>query len=1213
MAKTSQNDHVVRVSADFSDLVRASKKAGEKSADLIGSAIQKGIATNTFSAQMAALKKFEKKRLESEKKFAEVVEGREKFAAQTAKKTRAMTEKLASLEQTLSEKNLKASTERRKKAERDLLQERIRSAQEAEKLMEEGSVASLQKVSKELDTINQEHLKIAKSLDRATEQMIRGSERASDFMKSFRRDASQGADDFNEKLQSSLENLKSGLSNVDIGSMLSSGAGSLGKNLGGLSEVAAGLAASGGAMGVLAGSIGGVLLVLAPLVVAFGAFAGLMYGIDKDVKEFNKSAVTAFGTRSVANLGMGNMREGLTVLRHVTQDLNKTLGLTSEEAMGVFDALDSGGVSMAQLTRGAMDATSKEKALGDVLTHTAATAKSLGIGVNEFAGNLAEYTDTLAFSLENVSDQFSNISKQAQEAGFSTRRFYSLITQATAGQASLNTHLDTTAELLVRMSKVLGEKAAGETLGGAAGSFKDTGTQERYKTIMTTGSGRTQDTIEKAATSAARTFARDFAAGGTSDAVSKAIKDAGLNFDTKNLEGAGGASYDENSTKGLVKQLGGMTREGQSELIAAVRAGDPDMARRLEQLVSLSRGTSGSMADMSDALSSLDPGATIAMKLQSAMAILGRPLNELSGVQRMAAESITGLSGAEFERYQALAADSEGRFSIMQRYLENVESLSDAQLDQMAEQYGATIENGKIVAARVEDGVVVTGAEITSGMDLLTASVERGDAETNAAVSEELSLAQDAFDETVTISDILQNEITQYLRGIYEDVGLPMIDMIGDLLNISGSGKSRSERNAARDFQGSLTKGISESNREKSAANRTVTKLERKQATGGTLSPDEAASLADARVTMEAADAAIAASTSALEALSRGDTSALRTTEYRTERGVSMSRASAESLGGPIEEREVAVSGSVAAGNIRSKAASDVFRRHQQQSGGAAPTSPVVAASTVPSPVSVAPPVAPSVAGPTATATTSASEDAADLVTQPIVAAHEEATAVVAEEASSTRAVMETEGEASRKHLDKILTKDMKLGNALARSNLPDAIVAAQVKQQIASLALASGLNGEDAAKAVAEYMESGTVSKALSERLGTLDETGRRDLSGLAGSLGMRLGGGMDGTGLQVLDGRRRLTGSDGPEMGEEVNDFIYQGDGIRGTITPIDPADTFVGSKPGGALDRAGGGGGGAVSISIYGGDERRIFDVVKRVLRETGLGAGRVTSRA
>lgn len=1206
MAKTTNTEHVVRVSADFSAFVRAANKAQDKFTKRLEEGTHKALYTKAVQAQKKALEAYQKQRELAEKKWNSLsfaMEARRLGKAEAERKK--LEKEVSKINSALASRRLTDTVRQQKEAERKLANMKLGLLKTLDKKGEKGAKDLLRTFRNEMEGVSRDIERVSQTAVHTMDQIERGASRAQDLMKVFRRDATKGADDFNDRMSDAVNSLRSGLSDIDLGSMLSGGG--LGKGIGGIAEILGG-AASGmtGTLSVVVGALSGVALALGPIVIALGAFAGMMFGIDKEVKEFNKTAVNTFGTRSVVNLGLGDMRTGLTTLRHVTQDLNNTLGMTSEEALGLFDAIDAGGVSMANLVRGINNAADREQHLIDVMQKTASTAKALGVGVNEFAGTIAEYTDTLAFSLESVSDQFALISKQAQDAGFSTRRFYSLITQATAAQASLNTHLDDTAALLVRMSKVLGQKTAAEALGGAAGGFKEMGTQERYKTIMTTGAGRTKGIIEDAAARAARTFAVDFARGGSGDAIANAIRTAGLDFDVEAITRAGADSYNEEATRGLVDQLAGMTREQQAELIAAVRAGDPATARRLEQLVSLSRGTSGSMADMSDALSSLDPGATIAMKLQSAMAILGRPLHELSGVERMAAESITGMSGDQFEQYQRLAEDAEGRMMILTRLAESGRDTAEEDRAAMAEQYGAIIENGKIISATVRDGAVVTGAEITSGMDLLTTSLESGAMDASEAVDENLVLAQDAYDETVTISEVLQNEIAGYLRGLYEDFGLPMIDMVADLVHKFVGGPSREERRGGRDLRDALTKNIREATSEKTTAERTVRTLSRK----GDLSEEEQAQLNEARATIEMATAVIEDSESALRAARAGDTSALRGREYRTERGVYASRAAAERTGLPIEEREITLGASTAAGIIAMRARSDAGRRFAMGSPAAAapPSAPTPA-----TPVATAPTVAPATAPAPAAAgpTTRATEEAAATVHEPIVAATEEVAATTSTEAEATRKTIDDSAIDTRKHLDKILTKDKKLGDALARSNLPDAIVAAQIKQQIASLAFAAGLDPTKAAEAVEEYMTEGTFSGALTGALGTLDEGTKALLAPTVAGLGGLLGG-TTATGTPMatsLGGTRRLGGDE--TVTEEVDDFIYRGDGVRGTITPIDTADEFVGMKPGGPIDRATGGGN--VTVNIYGGDERRVFDVVKRVLNQTGIGPGRVAARA
>lgn len=67
-------------------------------------------------------------------------------------------------------------------------------------------------------------------------------------------------------------------------------------------------------------------------------------------------------------------------------------------------------------------------------------------------------------------------------------------------------------------------------------------------------------------------------------------------------------------------------------------------------------------------------------------------------------------------------------------------------------------------------------------------------------------------------------------------------------------------------------------------------------------------------------------------------------------------------------------------------------------------------------------------------------------------------------------------------------------------------------------------------------------------------------------------------------------------------VNDFIYQGNGRSGNITPINSLDSFYGAKPDGPVDRGTRGGGGNNTFNFY-GDEARIYAVVKKVMIETG----------
>ena len=1304
----NSSEHTVKLSADFSDFVRNANKAGKKSAEAIGKAIEAGVSSHSVQAYQKANKIYEKLTRASVKEMAQYESNlKTKLSGETEQKLRNSIKNIAKLTQELQDITLDDDARKRKRAEKKSFQEKCKNLSKLSDTSEKDIKTQMAALMSSMRKADKEHKSDDQRASRrmkANTELLRVQNKLAHV---FKGELVSGASELNSGLESALTKFKDGISNIDIGSMISGGASALGKGLGGAAESLEALGGAGGALGGLASALGGVALVLGPLVIAFGLFAGVMFGIDKEVKEFNKTAINAFGTRSVFALGGGNIEAGLTTLRHATQDLNKTLGLTSEEAMGVFDALDAGGISLNRLTKGAAAGAAQEKVLGEVLRQTASAAKALGVGVSEFTSHLAEYANETANSLESVTDQFAQVSKQALDAGFSTRRFYSLITQAASGQASLNTHLSTTGDLLIKMAKAIGDKAAAEMIGGASASFKDMSTQDRYKTIMTTGAGRTKDILKGSAERQASTFTADLKALGKNSELAKSLKmarDAGVTLSPEALADVSGEK--------LVKELASMTTAQQSTLMSSLTSSSDktvsDLGRRLDQLTTVSRGTTGSMADMSTALGGLDPGAAIAMKLSSAMAILGRPLDELTGVDRMAAESITGLTGSQMEQYQALARVSKGNFALLENTADDMKTMSKTDREALqADQdtrFGAHMdENGKVVTK--------SGAEIANAMELMSSTVAASPDEIKDIKNENTVLAEDALDETMTISDVLQNEITQYLRGIYEDVGLPLLDIIEDMMGTSEAKRARHETTA---FKKSLARSTRESMGEKRTAERTISTLERKT----DRTEEEDAELEHARGTVAVADARIAAADEARTKIEGGvdeagnaiapDLSALADTfdyylegsdrAYSTEEEARAAMTPEQSAnessnigpgmfgGGEYITKSAAhhTSGSVAAGGLLDSAETAAVRRIMADRAAAAeatgaPGAPVV----VPPTTTTAPTTAPTVPGTSAPTTvpTPAKSTAEEIIGRPRAemtltermaadviesggapapikldrslehfgevsggvmgpmaegmadldkeAAVEDASALAKEDAEKA---LKATGDGT-KAVVKALTKDVKLGNSLARSNLPDAIGVAIIKAQtihdIEALALAAGLSPEDTAKTVSEFMEKGTVSGGLQKALGDLPETSKRALDTLSGGLGVNLGsaGVQGGPSAAPIygSGRRFGTGAsaeapdpdsavaDSDVTTPGVEDFLYRGDGVRGTITPIDTADDVIGMKRGGAIDRATGGSGGSVTVNIYGGDERRVFDVVKRVLSQSGIGPGRVTSRA
>ncbi|NBP25687.1 MAG: hypothetical protein EBU81_14300 [Proteobacteria bacterium] len=167
--------------------------------------------------------------------------------------------------------------------------------------------------------------------------------------------------------------------------------------------------------------------------------------------------------------------------------------------------------------------------------------------------------------------------------------------------------------------------------------------------------------------------------------------------------------------------------------------------------------------------------------------------------------------------------------------------------------------------------------------------------------------------------------------------------------------------------------------------------------------------------------------------------------------------------------------------------------------------------------------------------------------------------------------------EQQRQRDNERLLKGKDLGDGLATSRLPDAIAEADARMRLTEALFKEGKSEAD-------------VARILSgENLSPTDRAGTESQN-LVKALGLRR--------TQV-------------QQAQAQNDFIYQNRGSQSIVTPISSQDSVIGAKPGGALSNLAGraGGAGNVNIHINGGDERRVFEVVKRAIQQAGIAPTRV----
>lgn len=1153
---------------DFSEIVREAKKASMDLQDIFKKAAEKGfknanlrsIATKVEAniREEYKLRKQMELRIERQRSQAE---GRfERDRLDTLKKVESLEQKILDEKDEAKKEDLKAAL-KLAKLRRAIFNENAADFNEETKKV----TRNLQKVVKELVSSEKAAKRSAGYYDRTAERIGR-------ITKLFSDDMDAGADHFIDKLSAGLDGLAGKLtSSVDLGSLVKGGSGA----------ASSGLRAIGDALGNL-GKVGPVLATtmttLAGVVGVFGVLAGVMFDMDRKVKEFNKSAIDTHGALALNRLGAGNLTQGLRILNHTVTDLTGNMGVSQETANTLFDVLDKGGFTLDRLAGRTSNADLAQANLSRGLVSLATTAKMSGVSLTEYAQNVTDYVNDLGMSLDGVNDSFANIADMAAKASFGTRRFYSMVVQATSGQSSLNVRLDQTAGLLLRMTKILGAKKATEMITSASTDLANMGGQERTKMALLSG-GRGTRIAGREAQSQATNFA--VSARKSQGALSDALRQAGVGANVGEAiraAGVAGAGDDANETARtsatMVAALREMSNQQQSALIAALQANPAtvEMGRQMSQLIDLTKASSG-LGGMVNGMQAIGAGGSIAMRLSQLSSVgLGRLEDINSAEGRMAAENVTGLSGAQYDMMREVSRVVSGQFAILQKN----RPLTDIERRKQIEQYGATTDSSGVMRAASlgSDGSIHYLERIEQANDLISGYMSRSDLSLGAIKTEQSALMNSTFEATVSVADILENKILFYMRALYENFGVPLLGYVSDLLDKMGIGNGGA-RNAAAFARGEITRKMQEDAVNQSINQRSLSRLN--ATLDSTADPNERKRMLAEKKVLEQKIAERATRTEGLRAaqarINSGNTWDLRAGRGRDELDQLLGRFG------------------VADPNL------NVSLAHLNQPGAAAPAIPSPALATPATPGLSAPAVT---VAPSSTDTNAAQTQA---VTQAVNQASTVATDVATSNAAEARKNAEQRHQQSQQHLTRLLTRETKLGDALARSKLPDAIVEAQVRQELMALGTASGLSAEDSAAAAAKFIDEGVLSDTLKSALKSA-LTSHPELSAAAMHAGI---GSLD---LNTRASRYRVPrATDGVTTEDPVEDFIYRGNGVRGSITPIANDDQFFGARPGGAIDQAVNGRGGTVINNIY-GDERRTYDIVKRVLREAGITGNRVS---
>lgn len=495
---------------------------------------------------------------------------------------------------------------------------------------------------------------------------------------------------------------------------------------------------------------------------AFGAVAGALLvlvkifaDLEQKAIDMNKTLLEGAGALdfglSQADMLTGGLRERLDELRSSTADLNRAFfdfGVGAEEQQRILAQLNQEGISFATMTEGAKTAAQRMEKYQDVLATTLTYSRALGVSTGELAQKQGELMLETKLGFKEIAEQFSIITNESLRAGFTTKRFYSSVVEATTGMAFYGVRLEETAKLLANFDSLLGETVGSDAFRQLIGQYRDKGEQDKIRDILLKGQDFVRDELGDAFKRHTAALERDFAG---------------------RLQGEDVAGMLAKMTEQQIRQT------------LEVRGFKPEEIRRFAVAHRLgSAQRTGDLAAMMEAMTSAGPGFDIAAAMQGSQIFGGRSVGEVvreargkgeQGVaMRAALETVAEASGMKLEQLTELFETADARWKNLERIRDEIRdargdrlALSEEDrkyLDDMSKRFGVEINDQ--TGAITKDNI-----EMLDALGLIkTSSVE--DSKTISDMfTRDQEIATAISDNLYGLNDIMEQSIAKILTDIY--------------------------------------------------------------------------------------------------------------------------------------------------------------------------------------------------------------------------------------------------------------------------------------------------------------------------------------------------------------------------------------------------------------------------------------------------------------
>lgn len=507
--------------------------------------------------------------------------------------------------------------------------------------------------------------------------------------------------------------------------------------------------------------IGTALAAIAGVVGAVVVLVKLFADLESKVKDMNKALIDTAGAADFgmtrADIVSGKLAQRIEQMRNDTTALNNNFmrfRVTFKEQQQILAEFNRAGFTYARMNKEIEEGSSHLKSFSDATALAITYSRTLGVSTGEAAQKMGDLAFETGMGLQDIAEQFSVITREAMQAGFATKRFYSTIVEVTSGMAFYGVRIDETAKLLKTFDSLLGEAVGTEAFQKIVGQYKDKGAQDRIRDLIVKDQEFAQQQFAKAFERQIRQLAK------TGDKL-------GLN---------------EKEIRDLLK----MDEVGMSARLQQLGA-SPEQIQDFRRARMVGQAAQGGIGAMTRAMPFAGPGFDIAMASQATGVFGNRRIDEVLrdlsadelGVAQLAGlQEVTGKSLEELEELAAAFTNMEGKFLNLREIAKIAPSERTAQQLELLAQYAKEglfleEETGKILKGEADDqGKLIKGTEIavSNALDAVTATTTLGEDQIKEQLTRDQEIATEISRNVTGVTEMLEQSTNRILESIYEGV-----------------------------------------------------------------------------------------------------------------------------------------------------------------------------------------------------------------------------------------------------------------------------------------------------------------------------------------------------------------------------------------------------------------------------------------------------------